>query len=96
MVYWFTEFPVAPERFVYHTAQYQEDGSYLGELIREIAGRRESVFPLTTEERRCRLCHYRSFCRRGIRAGLLDEAEEPEDDDFGLTFDLEQLTGFEY
>ncbi len=96
MVYWFTEFPVAPERFVYHTAQYQEDGSYLGELIREIAGRRESVFPLTTEERHCRLCHYRSFCRRGIRAGLLDEAEEPEDDDFGLTFDLEQLTGFEY
>ncbi|MCX7680486.1 MAG: PD-(D/E)XK nuclease family protein [Anaerolineae bacterium] len=96
MLYWFTEFPAAPERFVYSAARYQEDERYLLGLVGEIAGLEATVFPLTADERRCRFCHYRSLCRRGEKAGPLDEAGEAEDEEFGLTFDLEQIAEVEY
>lgn len=96
MLYWFTDFPTAPERFAYSTARYQEDERYLLGLIGEIAGQEAAVFPLTQDERRCRFCHYRSFCRRGQKAGPLDEAEELEYEESDLAFDLEQIAEVEY
>ncbi|MFB0534151.1 MAG: PD-(D/E)XK nuclease family protein [Anaerolineae bacterium] len=55
-------------------------------------------FPLTTQERRCRYCPYRSLCRRGTRAGAFEEAEdEPEwGDDFEIALDFEQIAEIEY
>jgi hypothetical protein len=55
-------------------------------------------FPLTTQERCCRYCPYRSLCQRGVRAGPFDEAEdEPEwDDDFDIALDFEQIAEIEY
>ena len=55
-------------------------------------------FPLTTQERRCRYCPYRSLCRRGVRAGAFDEVEsEPVvGDDFEIALDFEQIAEIEY
>jgi len=102
MIYWFANFPEDPESFPYDAAQYDEDSDYLASLIEEIksAGQPpgDDDFPLTTQERRCRYCPYRSLCRRGVRAGAFDEAEdEPEwADDFEIALDFEQIAEIEY
>jgi CRISPR/Cas system-associated exonuclease Cas4 (RecB family) len=98
MVYWFANFPKDPERFLYDAAQYDADGAYLASLVEEIKGMGDEDFALTAQERRCRYCPYRSLCRRGVRAGALDEAEdEPEwGDDFEIALDFEQIAEIEY
>jgi len=114
MVYWFANFPQDPERFPYDAAQYEVDGAYLASLIEEIKelalspvlspveglskGLGDGDFPLTTQERRCRYCPYRSLCQRGVRAGTFDEAEDdmtPEDLS-QLDFDFEQVAEIEF
>ena len=98
MVYWFANFPEDPERFPYDADRCKKDGDYLASLIEEIGNLKDDDFPLTTQERRCRYCPYRSLCQRGVRAGPLDEAEiEPEEDsDFGIALDFEQIAEIEY
>lgn len=98
MVYWFANFPGDPERFAYETAQYDADGTYLASLIEEIKGLEDGDFSLTTYERRCRYCAYRSLCQRGIRAATFDAAEdEPElEDDSDISLDFEQIAEIEY
>ena len=98
MVYWFANFPRDPERFPYDAAQYEADDHYLASLIEEIKGLGDGDFPLTTQERRCRYCPYRSLCQRGVRAGTFDEAEDdmtPEDLS-QLDFDFEQIAEIEF
>jgi len=101
MVYWFANFPRDPERFPYDAAQYDTDGDYLASLVEEIKNHSESGnedFPLTTQERRCRYCPYRSLCQRGFRAGAFDEAEDELEwgDDFEIALDFEQIAEIEY
>ena len=98
MVYWFANFPAPPERFAYDTAQFKADGLYLASLIEEIRGLGDEDFPLTSLGRRCRYCPYRSLCRRGVKAGLLDEAEDEQemDDAFDISLDFEQIAEIEY
>ena len=98
MIYWFPNFPEQPEGFAYDLAQYEADGDYLTLLIEEIKGLADQDFPLTDQERRCRYCPYRSLCRRGSKAGLLNEAEvDPEQlEDFELALDYEQIAEIEY
>ncbi len=102
MVYWFANFPEDPERFPYDAAQYDADGDYLASLVEEIKGAghppEDDDFPLTTQERRCRYCPYRSLCQRGVRAGPFDESETEteEDSDFGIALDFEQIAEIEY
>ncbi len=98
MLYWFANFPEDPERFPYDAAQYHADSDYLASLVEEIKGLGDEDFALTTQERRCRYCPYRSLCQRGVRAGALDEAEdEPEwGDDFEIALDFEQIAEIEY
>jgi CRISPR/Cas system-associated exonuclease Cas4 (RecB family) len=106
MVYWFANFPQDPECFPYDAAQYEADDHYLVSLIEEIKelalslskGLGDEDFPLTTQERRCRYCPYRSLCQRGVRAGTFDEAEDdmtPEDLS-QLDFDFEQIAELEF
>jgi len=90
MIYWFAEFGGASERFPYDTDQHAADGDYLAGLMAEIAARSEPIWPLTLDERRCRLCTYRSLCERGVTAAFLSELEddlEPSEVDI----DLEQI-----
>ena len=80
MVYWYSDYPEEPARFVYDTAQCKRDWDGLNALIHEIANHR--VFPLTDEEKKCAYCPYRSYCNRGVEAGRSDDVEsefsEPE------------------
>ncbi len=98
MIYWFADFPDEPERFPYDAARYQADGEYLTSLIGEIEALGDDDFALTTQQRRCRYCRYRSLCRRGIGAGALDEAEDDleQGDDLEIALDFEQIAEIEY
>ena len=88
MIYWFTTAPERPERFSYSQALRLEDEEYVRGLVAEIVGRREEIWPLTEETRRCNYCVYRSLCGRGVKPGSLDDWEMPEELDEDLS-DLE-------
>lgn len=106
MVYWFANFPADSEQFAYDLAQHEADQVYLTSLVKEIedlATRAaqdptEEVFPLTTNERHCHFCPYRSLCVRGVAAGPLAEMEEEVDaeEDFEFTIDFEQIAEIDY
>ena len=56
-------------------------------------------FPLTTDERRCRYCVYRSLNNRGEQAGSLADWDENvntniEESDF--TIDIDQIAEIEF
>ena len=98
MVYWFSEFPADPERFPYDGAQYQADEARLTALIEEIKTRDDEVFPLTTDERQCQYCRYRSLCERGVEAGPIEGAEAVSEwgDGFDVSIDFEQIAEIGY
>lgn len=97
MLYWFANYSDDPVRFPYDAAQYQEDEAYLSGLIDEIEGGGDQDWPLTTQEKRCRYCLYRSLCQRGVQAGALDEIEdEAEADAWDVALDFEQVAEIEY
>jgi len=75
MVYWYSDFPDNPEVFAYNETQFREDEAYLGGLIDEILSREAGTFELTTEEKQCMYCVYRSFCDRGGVAGYLEDGD---------------------
>lgn len=76
MVYWYAEYPHQPASFPYSALEYQRDWAALEKLADEIAA--AQTFPPTEDETRCALCPYRSYCARGLRAGL----GEPDEDDW--------------
>jgi len=102
MIYWFSDFPADPERFSYDRTQHGADQAYLAGLIGEIVARgSDEDFTLTADERLCRYCRYRSLCRRGESAGLLDDYDEEDgnfepSDDLEPFLDLEQIAEIEY
>ena len=101
MVYWFAEFPDHPERFPYNQKQYETDGEYLAGLVEQVGALGEDDFSLTDDDTRCRFCVYRSLCDRGVRAGVIGEAEEGYDVDVGSDFtdfsiDFEQIAEIEF
>lgn len=98
MVYWFADHPDNPVHFGYDATEYEADETYLTSLVEEIAGLGEEDLPLTTQERRCKFCPYRSLCRRGVEAGPLDEMEDEADagDAFDVVLDFEQIAEIEY
>ena len=93
MIYWFANHPDDPEHFSYDALQYQTDRESLEGLIGEITGLDDDDFSLTTQERHCRYCAYRSLCQRGVEAGTLLEAETDLalGEDWGIELDLEQI-----
>jgi hypothetical protein len=91
MVYWTVSQPEQPIVFDYSERQMQADEIQLRKLIDEIVSREEiEQFPLTSEERHCRFCIYRSLCARGETAGNFEEEtlDYEIDQDFDLDFDL--------
>lgn len=98
MVYWFAEAPTEPEHFPYDDVQFDEDEAYLTELIETIAQLEETEFPLTDQETHCRFCRYRSLCKRGVAAGLIQGAEDEVDieADVDLDMNLEQIAEIEF
>jgi CRISPR/Cas system-associated exonuclease Cas4 (RecB family) len=101
MIYWFANFPGDPERFNYTSLQYEQDGNYLSSLIQEISNLSTEAFELTSQEKNCRFCTYRSLCDRGVKAGSMDEVDfdEPGDREHQPAtplLDFEQVAEIEF
>lgn len=98
MVYWFTAFPNQPERFVYSTAQFDEDRAYLMHMLKEIKSLPEPAFELTTVLERCLYCVYRSLCNRGVTAGPMgsEASDSDPDEDFTINLDMEQVSEIQF
>jgi CRISPR/Cas system-associated exonuclease Cas4 (RecB family) len=96
MVYWFSDFPTDPARFVYTSAQYQRDWDLLLKLADEI--KTASTYPLTDDRTKCLYCPYRSYCERGVRAGDIDQADPSGEMEAEELFDVnfEQIGEIEF
>jgi hypothetical protein len=89
MNYWFPMFPDITFRFQYDQAQFDEDNSLIQTTIREIESLEPEHFIMTEQVKLCRLCRYRSLCKRGEKAGNwreLEEAETVSSSDFDIDF----------
>lgn len=100
MVYWFANYPAAPERFPYSAELHRETAAYLAGLLEEM-GRLTGTpdeWPKTPVVERCRFCVYRSLCDRGVKPGALDEAEDDAQADGAVQIDLdfEQIAEVEF
>jgi CRISPR/Cas system-associated exonuclease Cas4 (RecB family) len=79
LIYWFADNPEPgiTEVFQYSAARYEEDQRYLTTLLHRLFSMNVNEWPLTSNEKLCRLCQYRSLCNRGRDAGtLVEEAGE--------------------
>jgi RecB family exonuclease len=95
MIYWFANAPQQVERFPYSAAAFREAEQKLSALIARIERLGESDFPLTSDEKRCAYCPYRSLCERGVEAGsLAEEMESAAPEDVEINF--EQIAEIEY
>lgn len=98
LIYWYAEQPAQLQRFPYSFGQHQEDQARLEQLVALIQ-RLESPedFPLTSDERRCGFCVYRSLCGRGAAAGeLLPEAGEEDPSGWLPELDFDQVQEIEF
>ncbi|HPZ07150.1 MAG TPA: PD-(D/E)XK nuclease family protein [Candidatus Eremiobacteraeota bacterium] len=95
MIYWFPQFPENPEYFQYSEEEYKKDSSYLISLIREIKNLKNKEFPMTDNKRHCFYCHYRSLCQRGVKAGLIEDATDLEED-ISPYFNFEEIEEVEF
>ncbi len=84
MRYWFTEQPDQPKILHYNELQYLEDQAYLEGLVNELLQRESGDFALTSDEKKCKYCPYRSFCDRGDVAGRFDDDELMDDADMAV------------
>lgn len=97
MIYWFSEYPEQSERFTYNSAAFQADEKYLTALLETIQRLQEEEFYLTSDEKRCGFCTYRSLCNRGVAAGTIQEFDlETEDQSQEVLVDFEQIAEIEF
>jgi hypothetical protein len=90
MIYWYPAFPEFSLSFPYSQETFLQDQEYLSNLVNEIARKEESDFNLTSNEKTCKYCRYRSLCDRGITAGNVNDLASLEDTDnsaFDIDFD---------
>ncbi len=90
MIYWFTADPQHPEIFKYSPEQYRSDAERLQQLVQQVEGCLQNGFELTTDEKKCAFCNYRSLCERGSSAGTQDSdiaLEAEQEPGFDLDFD---------
>jgi len=73
MTYWYADFPGEPSKFPYSAVQHKRDWDGLEKLVSEIGAKQS--FPATDDEKKCAFCPYRSYCNRGVAAGVEDEIE---------------------
>ena len=89
LIYWFANEPTRTEDYQYDSVQHEATRAYLTEMVGQVLGHQEEVWPLTTDENLCKYCVYRSLCGRGIQAGLIDEAAASDVLEPGFDFDFE-------
>jgi CRISPR/Cas system-associated exonuclease Cas4 (RecB family) len=98
MVYLYVEYPENPIRFSYSLDKFQKDQAYLQDLIKTIQHIPEDQFHLTTNEKHCNYCVYRSLCNRGVQAGSLEDLEFKLEagEDSEVYLDFEQIAEIEF
>ncbi len=65
--------------------------------VNEIIHLESDIFPLTTDEKKCQFCRYRSLCERGISAGNLNDLEEDEDEIGGeININFDEIEGIAF
>lgn len=81
MIYWYPNFPDAPETIDYSNKLFKRDEQLLIDLVERIKLAAENDnFPLVEDKKPCTYCVYRSYCNRGIGGGpMVELAEEPEE-----------------
>jgi len=84
MVYWFAEFPLQPERFIYSAEACDADDRLLTGLLHEIEERSSGDLVKTDNLALCRYCVYRSLCWDDVPAGRLADAEDSAAEDTGV------------
>jgi hypothetical protein len=89
MIYWFSDFPTDPARFVYSSAQFKRDWDLMLKLSEEVAT--APAYPLTEDRQKCLYCTYRSYCERGIQAGTLEQAEADMESEELFDVNFEQI-----
>lgn len=93
MTYWFSNFPDRKMSFQYSQQQMKTDLLFFENLTTEIQKQNDGQFLLTTNEKLCAFCNYRSLCGRGTAAGDW-HANEEDAEGFGLNhlnIDLDQI-----
>jgi hypothetical protein len=80
MIYWQAADPLQPVRLPYSDVQYDQDRDFLSGKLAEIAGLPEEGFEKTEDVRKCRFCHFRTFCERGYQPGSQSEYEKIQED----------------
>jgi CRISPR/Cas system-associated exonuclease Cas4 (RecB family) len=99
MIYWFTNKPDEPEHFHYNDQAFHDDERYLGNLVSIISHMTEPVYPLTSDQKPCLFCTYRSFCNRGVKPGNIDEFNEWQELEYStesVTINYEQIGEIEF
>lgn len=91
MIYWFAAHPGQPEKIVYTPEQYEKDEQDLAALVHEIDSLSSNQFDMTTEERACQYCVYRSYCARGAAAGDLADSDEEFEPKGEIQIDFDQI-----
>ena len=95
MMYWFAERGGTTERFAYDVEQHAAAHDHLSGLLVQIAAQSGAIWPLTTNERHCRFCNYRSLCERDVKPGFLEDLDE-DIEPATLELDLEQVAEVEF
>lgn len=97
MIYWFPEFPESPVRLPYSLEQFHDDQRDLSRLIMEISSLDDGSFRMTTDEKRCKYCRYRSYCGISTQAGVIETfVDEMEDDIMDDILDFDQIAEIEF
>ncbi|HSF79829.1 MAG TPA: PD-(D/E)XK nuclease family protein [Anaerolineales bacterium] len=98
MTYWYANNPGQPELFAYDDSQFRQDEADLSALLATIQVLGEGEFPLTSDDRRCAYCVYRSLCAPGVQAGNLDalEADLEAGVSLELALDFDQIAEIEF
>lgn len=91
MIYWYANYPSDPAIFPYSSSQFQHDQEALLRLVNEISVLAD--FQKTEDEQKCAYCVYRSYCERGVSAGLVDELDDEPDEP---TINMEQIQEIAY
>ena len=91
MIYWFAEDPTRPQHFPFSGELSAEVEQLLIQRIAEINVTQPDRFFLTTDERRCAFCVYRSLCERGEPGSLADAEDDFEPPDTTTGLELDQI-----
>jgi hypothetical protein len=91
MIYWFAADSSHPQHFQISEQDLKETETLLHMRISQIMNTVPGRFFLTTDERRCSYCVYRSLCERGEPGSLADAQADFESPDTTAGLELDQI-----